>query len=93
MVTGSPIRHRPILVWGVPVRGNSAMLFSDPDRHDTDVEFPFVCCDGESAVFENTDRDFPQRPPYRTNDPGRLEATVKDLEGQGFDLSFMPDDP
>lgn len=74
-----------VMVSGVPV------YRADPDHGGSFVEFTLVACDERSAVFENPDHDFPQRLAYRLNDEGGLDASVTDLEGKGFELSFLPD--
>lgn len=74
-----------VMVSGVPV------YRADPEGDGSFVEFTLIACDERSAVFENPDHDFPQRLAYRLNDAGGLDASVTDLDGQGFELNFLPD--
>lgn len=65
---------------------------ADPELDGSFVEFMGVRCDPGEAVFENADHDFPQRLHYRLGDSGILTAKVSNLEDQGFELEFRPDD-
>jgi hypothetical protein len=65
---------------------------ADPELDGIFVEFAGVRCAPGEAVFENPEHDFPQRLRYQLDDSGVLTASVTDLEDQGFELEFKPDD-
>lgn len=55
-------------------------------HNDLPVAFKLTSCEGDSAVFENPDHDFPTRIAYRLEDGGEMTADVRGPDGQGFGL-------
>jgi len=62
-------------------------------HNDAPVAFRLTSCDGDSAVFENPEHDFPTRIAYRLEDEGILVADVRDEDGRGFELRFVAAPP
>jgi hypothetical protein len=58
-----------------------------------EVGFKLVRCEGEDAVFENLEHDYPQRILYRKNADGSLTARIegpRDGKIVGEDFTYKP---
>jgi hypothetical protein len=52
------------------------------------VAFALTECGGHSAVFENTNHDFPTRIAYQLTDTGQMVVDVQGPDGKGFSIRF-----
>lgn len=52
------------------------------------VAFALTECGEHSAVFENTDHDFPTRIAYQLTDAGQMTVDVQGPDGKGFSIRF-----
>ncbi|MBT8062614.1 MAG: polysaccharide deacetylase family protein [Xanthomonadales bacterium] len=62
-------------------------------HNDVPVAFKLTSCEGDTAVFENPDHDFPTRIAYQLEGDDRLTADVRGPDGQGFELHFTAAPP
>ena len=56
------------------------------------VSFKVIECSQESAVFENSAHDFPQRLEYRRQSENSLKVSVSGQEGRSFDVFYTRQD-
>lgn len=69
----------------IVVQGDDVFYVADVPGNPAPVKFRLIACDGESAVFENLQHDYPQRIAYR-RDGSRLIATTS---GNGREQRFL----
>lgn len=63
------------------------------DGQKAKVGFRLVRLEGQEAVFENPEHDYPQRIVYRSPEPGQLQARIELMDGekaQGFAMEAIP---
>ena len=57
--------------------------------NDLPVAFKLTSCTANTAVFENSQHDFPQKISYQLNKASNLSVYVSDKAGKGFSIEFI----
>ena len=63
--------------------GGEVFYFAYPRENPRPVAFQLVSQEGDTAVFENPDHDFPQRIVYRRDGPDAMVVTISDIPDDG----------
>jgi hypothetical protein len=72
--------------------GGAVVFIAKVAHNPLPVPFKLTICTDDSATFENTNHDFPQRLVYRHIATDKMVVEVSGGDGKGFQISFDRDE-